>query len=76
MAETIIGYREIKTIDGDTFDKLALEFYNEEKKSSLIIGANLDYCDMLIFEAGITLRIPIVQNIELPSSLPPWRRGE
>ena len=76
MADTILGYKQIKTIDGDTFDKLALEFYNEEKKSSLIIGANLDYCDVLIFEAGTTLKIPIAKNLELPSSLPPWRRGE
>ena len=71
----ITGYQTIQTVEGDTFDGLALEFYNEEKKASLIIGANLDYCDVLIFEAGVQLRIPIVEDAELPETLPPWRRG-
>lgn len=71
----IIGYQTIKTIEGDTFDALAMEFYNEETKASLIIGANLDHCTTLIFEAGVELHIPIVEDVELPDTLPPWRRG-
>ena len=71
----ITGYRSIKTVEGDTFDGLALEFFNDEQKASLIIAANLDYCDTLIFEAGVALRIPIVDDVELPETLPPWRRG-
>lgn len=70
----ITGYDVIRTIEGDTFDRLALEFYNDEKKASLIIGQNLDHCDTLIFEAGVELRIPIVDDVELPETLPPWRR--
>lgn len=70
----ITGYQTIQTVEGDTFDKLALEYYNEEKKASLIIGANLDHCGTLIFEAGVELRIPIVEDVELPETLPPWRR--
>lgn len=71
----ITGYNTIKTVEGDTFDGLALEFYNDEKQASLIIGANLDHCDTLIFEAGVALRIPIVEDVALPETLPPWRRG-
>lgn len=70
----ITGYDVIRTIEGDTFDRLALEFYNDEKKASLIIVQNLDHCDTLIFEAGVELRIPIVDDVELPETLPPWRR--
>lgn len=70
----ITGYNTIQTVEGDTFDGLALEFYNDEKQASLIIGANLDHCDTLIFEAGVELRIPIVEDVELPETLPPWRR--
>ena len=51
----ITGYNRIETADGDTFDALALEFYNDEQKASLIIAENPDYCDTLIFEAGVTL---------------------
>ena len=70
----IIGHESIKTIEGGTFDILALDYYNDEKQASLIIGANLDYCNTLIFEAGTELQIPIVNDVELPETLPPWRR--
>lgn len=70
----ITGYKTIKTVDGDTFDGLALEFYNDEKQTSLLYQANLDYCSTLIFGAGVTLKIPIVEGVDLPETLPPWRR--
>lgn len=64
------------TVEGDTFDSLALRFYNDEKLASTIIQANPDYCDTLIFEAGISLSIPEAASVVLPETLPPWRRGE
>lgn len=70
----ITGYQTITTVEGDTFDALALEFYNDEKQASLIIQANLDCCDVLIFEAGVELKIPVVEFVNLPETLPPWRR--
>ena len=63
------------TVEGDTFDMLALRFYGQEKLASVIIQANPDYCDTLIFEAGISLVIPEVAEATLPESLPPWRRN-
>ena len=63
------------TVEGDTFDGLALRFYNDEKLSSTIIQANPDHCDVLIFEAGIVLSIPDAVTATPPESLPPWRRG-
>lgn len=65
-----------KTIEGDTFDSLALEFYNDEKLASAIIQANPDYCDTLIFSAGVELTIPEVIEVTMPETLPPWRRDE
>ena len=64
------------TMAGDTFDGLALRFYNDEKLASTIIQANPDYCDTLIFEAGISLSIPVAAEVVMPETLPPWRRGE
>lgn len=64
------------TIEGDTFDGLALRFYNDEKLASTIIQANPDHCGTLIFEAGISLVIPATAPVVLPETLPPWRRGE
>lgn len=69
-------HRKYTTVEGDTFDSLALIFYNDEKLASTIIQANPDYCDTLIFEAGISLSIPEVAAVVLPETLPPWRRGE
>ena len=62
------------TAEGDTFDSLALQYYDDEKMSSTIIQANLDYCATLIFEAGVPLVIPDVTEVTLPETLPPWRR--
>jgi phage tail protein X len=62
------------TAEGDTFDALALEYYNDEKLASTIIQANPDHCATLIFEAGVSLAIPEVSSVTYPETLPPWRR--
>lgn len=64
------------TVEGDTFDGLALMYYDDEKQASTIIKANPDHCDTLIFEAGVVLTIPDEVTATLPESLPPWRRDE
>lgn len=64
------------TVQGDTFDALALEYYDDEKQASVIIQANLDHCDTLIFEAGVELVIPDKAEATPPATLPPWRRNE
>lgn len=66
--------REHITVDGDTFDALALQYYDDEKLASEIIRSNPDYCDVLIFEAGVVLSIPETSTITMPETLPPWRR--
>lgn len=63
------------TVQGDTFDGLALKHYDDEKQASAIIAANLDYCDTLIFDAGVELVIPDAAALTLPETLPPWRRS-
>ena len=70
----IISYKEYMTRQGDTFDALALEMYGEETLAHYIIEFNPDYADVLIFEANVPLRLPIVENVETPDTLPPWRR--
>lgn len=64
------------TAEGDTFDGLALWYYNDEKQASVIVRANPDYCDTLIFEAGTELVIPDETEAVQPETLPPWRRSE
>lgn len=76
MATNIIGYNEYLTAEGDTFDILALREYGEEQLSSVIIQENIQYADVLIFEQGTLLYIPVLEIIDTPDTLPPWRRGE
>lgn len=71
----VTGYKEYTTREGDTFDALALEMYGEETLAHYIIDFNPDHADVLIFSAGVALRLPIVENAETPDTLPPWRRG-
>ena len=42
--------------------------------ASTIIEANPDLSDVLIFEGGEAVRIPIVETVETPETMPPWRR--
>lgn len=63
----------IKTLRGDTFDLLALLNYDNDKLASEIIRANPEHCDTLIFDAGVRLLIPDVEE-KRPETLPPWRR--
>ena len=65
--------RKHTTVQGDTFDTLALKYYNEEKLASTIIRANLDHCGTLIFDAGVVLSIPDEPEVVMPETLPPWR---
>lgn len=74
MSQQIAGYIEYTARYGDTFDNLALTAYNEERMATTIITSNPDLSDVLIFEGGEKLQIPIVENIETPDTLPPWRR--
>ena len=72
----VTAYKEYITREGDTFDALALEMYGEETLSHYIIEFNPDYADVLIFEANVALRLPIIEDAELPETLPPWRRND
>ena len=64
------------TVEGDTFDGLALLYFYEDKLASKIMKANPDFCDTLIFEAGVPLIIPDVSTVTYPETLPPWRRNQ
>lgn len=74
MSQQIAGYIEYTAQGGDTFDSIALAAYSEEKMASVIIAANPDLSDVLIFEGGELVQIPIVETVTTPDTLPPWRR--
>ncbi len=67
------GYFEYTTLQGDTFDMIALDFYDDEFYASRIIEANPGNCGVIIFERETVLKIPILDD-SAPESLPPWKR--
>lgn len=69
-----VGYFEYRAKSGDTWDSIAFSVYKTERMSHYIIQANLKYIDILTFEGGEVLKIPIVDQLETPKTLPPWRR--
>jgi len=66
-------YFNYTTMAGDTWDILALDAYNDELKSSIIIQANPQYSNVLVFSAGIVLKIPIIEDT-VAETLPPWKK--
>lgn len=74
MAE--VGFFTYTAKAGDTWDSIAFKAYKVERMAHYVINANLKYINVLIFEGGEVLRIPIVDELETPATLPPWRREE
>lgn len=63
------------TAGGDTFDSIAFDYYTEEKLASVIIQANPAHAGVIVFDAGVELAIPVIEeDAETPDTAPPWRR--
>lgn len=71
---TIVGYEPYTARQADSFDMLALQAYGDERMAHIIAKANPDFMSVLTFDGGEALRIPIVNKVETPETLPPWRR--
>lgn len=69
----VTSYYEYTTQDGDAFDLLALDMYNDERLAHYIIEYNPDYCDVIVFEGGVQLKLPVVEEAETSETVPPWR---
>jgi len=72
--QKVKGYFDYTAAGGETFDSIAFKFYTEERMAHYIMQANPDLIDVVIFDGGEKLRIPILESVESPETLPPWRR--
>lgn len=61
------------TIQGDTWDIIALRTLGSETEMGRLINANIEQADTVIFPAGIRLVIPDEPDT-VSSLLPPWKR--
>lgn len=71
---TVLGYRDYTCRAGESWDLLAGQAYGHETMASVIIRANPDMCDVVMFDGGEVIRLPLVDTVETPDTLPPWRR--
>ena len=68
--------RTYRTIQGDTWDLIALRMYPKlggEKLMDRLLEVNPEHRSTVIFPADVLLQIPDV-DIPVVSSLPPWKR--
>ncbi|HUA36670.1 MAG TPA: tail protein X [Candidatus Binataceae bacterium] len=61
------------TSAGERWDLLAWRFYGDPTEYSPIIMANPSVSIEAVFEAGITIYIPILNPTSTPANLPPWK---
>lgn len=63
------------TSQGDTWDMIAFSVYGSHGYTSMLIEANPDYINIVIFGAGIVLTVPEISTAQQISALaPPWKR--
>ena len=60
------------TILGDTFDNIAYKTLGDCKYIKEIINANRKYVDVMVFDAGIEINIPEIE--EKTKGVVPWKK--
>lgn len=71
-----MAHRDYSTILGDTWDIVAFKMYKRargELLMHLLLEANPEHRDTVIFSSGTQLIIP-PEPINIPETLPPWKR--
>ena len=65
--------RVYKTIQGDTWDGIAVKVYGDEKYMNELLEANQAYREIIIFPATVSLSLPNIQT-QTATILPPWKK--
>lgn len=71
----VTGYKKHIAKRGETPDILALKYYSDEFMASYIIEANIQYNNLMIYEGGEEIIIPVFDTLENDETLAPWRRS-
>lgn len=61
------------TIQGDTWDGIAYKVYEQADLMTLLMSANPDLTQTVVFSGNITLTIPD-KPADASDTLPPWKR--
>lgn len=60
------------TVQGDTWDKIAKEVYDDEGKIGILMEYNFEHIDTFVFDSGVEILIPELEEEE-ETDLPDWR---
>lgn len=61
------------TVQGDMWDSIAQKLYGAEEALNVLLEANQQYQEVIVFPAGLVLVVPDY-SAPVSSELPPWRR--
>lgn len=64
---------QLRTIQGQAWDQAALDRYGSEKRMAVVMEANVEDLDTLLFGGDVELELPDVTPPAI-KSLPPWER--
>ena len=73
MDKRVNAYYDYSTVDGDTWTGIAYKHYGVEQMASALMAFNIEQAHILVFPAGVKLRIPEFDEDQSPESLAPWR---
>lgn len=60
------------TLQGDAWDAIAYRLWGEERFFMALVTANPEHLDVVIFEAGVRLKVPPMPERVVKTELPPW----
>ena len=64
------------TVQGDMWDLISHKVYGDVRFADVLISANPQYRDVLIFSAGVTVDVPAVDVGNTSDNLPIWLKAE
>ena len=67
--------RTYTTVQGDTWDSIAYRLWGRETLMHLLLAANTDHADVLVFEPDVLLNVPDITVPARTMPLPPWMQG-
>lgn len=64
------------TVQGDAWDRIAQKVYGDEYMAGLLMSANIEHRNTVLFSGNITLNVPVAPDKpQTVNNLPPWRRN-
>lgn len=62
------------TSQGDTWDAIAYDLFGSEEYMGILMDANLDLLDILVFSSGTVIQVPEEMPEETDEDMPFWRQ--